>query len=79
MAGLDELEELVSFVDEPRASRLSVYVLAKHADCGVVEAIATHLVCFFILVGNFAYIWRSRQHVHIEKGANASHALTPHG
>jgi hypothetical protein len=56
MAGLDELEELVSFVDEPRASRLSVYVLAKHADCGVVEAIATHLVCFFILVGNFAYI-----------------------
>ena len=56
---------------------LSVYVLAKHDDYPVAEAIATHVVCFFILAGSLAYIWRSRPHAHNEKGANASHARQP--
>ena len=49
-----------------------VYVFATH-DFAVADAIATHVVCFFILVGNIAYIWRSRRHAHNEKGASASH------
>src|SRR5262245_18417605 len=53
----------------------SVYVLATRThDYPVAEAIATHVVCFFILVGNVAYIWRSRRHTHNEKGASAPHA-----
>jgi len=48
-----------------------VYVFATH-DFAVADAIATHVVCFFILVGNIAYIWRSRPHAHNEKGASAS-------
>jgi len=57
----------------------SVYVLAKHDDYPVAEAIATHVVCLFILAGNFAYIWRSRPHAHAhnEKGINASSAPAP--
>jgi len=55
-----------------------VYVFATH-DHAVAEAIATHVVCTFILAGNIAYIWRSRPHAHNEKGANASHAPAPHG
>ena len=58
---------------------LSVYVLAKHADYPVGEAIATDVVCLFILASNFAYIWRSRRHAHNEKGTNALHAPAPHG
>src|SRR5215467_10378558 len=57
----------------------SVYVLAKHDDYPVAEAIATHVVCLFILASNFAYIWRSRRHAHNEKGTNASHAPQPLG
>ena len=55
-----------------------VYVLATH-DHAVAEAIATHVVCLFILAGNFAYIWRSRPHAHAhnEKGINASSAPAP--
>jgi hypothetical protein len=49
-----------------------VYVLPTH-DHAVAVAIATHVVCFLILVGNIAYIWRSRRHAHNEKGASASH------
>src|SRR5262245_19549876 len=55
----------------------SVYVLATRThDFPVAESIATHVVCFFILAGSFAYIWRSRPHAHAhnEKGASASHA-----
>jgi len=55
-----------------------VYVFATH-DHAVAEAIATHVVCTFILAGNIAYVWRSRPHAHNEKGANASHAPAPHG
>src|SRR5215813_3878508 len=57
----------------------SVYVLANHDDYPVAEAIATHVVCLFILAGNFVYIWRSRRHAHNEKGTNASHAPQPLG
>ena len=57
----------------------SVYVLAKHDDYPVAEAIAIHVVCLSILGGNIAYIWRSRRHAHNEKGTNASHAPAPHG
>src|SRR5262252_7000384 len=57
----------------------SVYVLAKHDDYPVAEAIAIHVVCLSILAGNIAYIWRSRRHAHNEKGTNASHAPAPHG
>jgi len=58
----------------------SVYVLATHDhDYPVAEAIATHVVRFFIVVGNIVYIWRSRRHAHDEKGASASHAPAPHG
>ena len=59
----------------------SVYVLAKHDDYPVAEAIATHVVCLFILAGNFVYIWRSRRHAHNEKGTNGSSAaqLQPPG
>ena len=57
----------------------SVYVLAKHDDYPVAEAIAIHVVCLSILAGNIAYVWRSRWHAHNEKGTNASHAPAPHG
>jgi len=50
-----------------------VHVFATH-DYPVAEAIATHVVCFFILAGNFTYIWRSRPHAHNEDGASALHA-----
>jgi hypothetical protein len=53
-------------------SAAQVYVLAMH-DHAVTVAIATHVVCFLILVGNIAYTWRSRRHAHNEKGASASH------
>jgi len=43
-----------------------VYVLVKH-DYPIAEAIATYVVCFFILVGNFAYIWRSWLHAYAHK------------
>lgn len=38
------------------------------------RAIATHVVCSFILAGNFAYIWRSRPHANNDKVANAPRA-----
>jgi hypothetical protein len=47
-----------------------VYVLAAH-DYAVAEAIATHVVCFFILVGNIVYIRRSRPITHNEKEVSA--------
>jgi hypothetical protein len=53
---------------------LSVYLLAKHDDYPATEAIVTRVVCFFILAGNIAYIWRSRPHAHNEKGTSASPA-----
>jgi hypothetical protein len=53
-----------------------VYVFATH-DHAVAEAIATHVVCGFILTGNIAYIRRSRPHPHNEKGASASHTRRP--
>ena len=51
----------------------SLYVLARHDDYPLAEAIAIHVVCLSILAGNFAYIWRARRHAHNENGARASH------
>ena len=57
----------------------SVYVLAKHDDYPIAEAIAIHVVCLSILAGNIAYIRRSRRHAHNEKETKPSHVPAPHG
>ena len=57
----------------------SVYVLARHDDYPLAEAIAIDVVCLSILGGNIAYIRRSRRHAHNEKETKPSHAPAPHG